>query len=137
MLKRENLLKEAIIRGIKIIDIGYIVVLYFVFAYLISLFMDIYLGVFDKNEYDSKSTLRIILELLLQLWIYGVLAYIIRNVVEHIPFPLDGIMNFDHRKVKEVSCNGVFLTVLMWNQKHFTLKAEYLYNNRILPFFKK
>ena len=83
--------KEIIVRGIKIIDIGYITALYLILGILSAKFFDARLGIFDVNKEKKKPLTQSILELILYLWFIGVFIYIIRNVVPLIPFPLNGI----------------------------------------------
>jgi len=121
-----NLKKDIILRTIKIVDISYIVVLYFIVGYLLGYNLDIiFLQIFG-NDYKSKSKNVLILEVLLQIMIIGILSYIGRNIVLLIPFPLDGFYGFDHTLVREVR-TGSFLTVfLLMFQFHLQDKINYI-----------
>lgn len=120
---------DIILRSIKIIDIGYIAVIYFTLAFFISGSIDKWLGKFDKKSEETarKSTLRLAAEVILHIWCIGVIVYIARNVVEHIPFPLDGLRGFEHKRVKELSNAAVFTFIMLFFQKHLRNKLEYLY----------
>lgn len=103
--------KEGIIRGIKIVDIGFITVIYFALGYSMAFLVDEWFAkIFGDNK--KKSKWRLIGEVLIQVIAIGILTYIMRNLVELIPFPLDGILGYDHLRVKELKSGAVF-TVFM------------------------
>jgi hypothetical protein len=45
-----------------------------------------------------------------------------------IPFPLDGIMGYDHLKVKELHLASLFTFILFFLQKNYKLKLDYVYS---------
>ena len=89
-------------RCIKLLDIGYVTVLYFVIGFALAVLTDRILGKFDATEAEKKSTSRVVLELLLHMWVYGLLVYFVRNIVQHTPSPFHNVWCFDHTKVKEM-----------------------------------
>jgi hypothetical protein len=126
-VKKQTLTEDLIIRSIKMVDIGYITVLYFLFAFLLIIpFNEIYekLVTLD-NEY--KSTEQIFVELILHIWFLGIAVYIARNLIEKIPFPLDGYRGFKHDKVKELHSATVFTLIFFYFQTHMRDKIGYLY----------
>lgn len=122
-----KLKKEAIIRSIKIIDIGYIAVIYAFIAIVFSAIMDKYLGTYDKKKADEQSLARVSLEAIIYIWFIGAVTYAIRNLVELIPFPLNGVHGFDHFKVKELGNATVFVFIAMYYQKNFKDRLDYLF----------
>jgi len=123
-----NYKKEIIIRSIKILDIGYITVIYFILGLILAKLFDKYLGKFDKNKEDKKSILRSILELSLYLWFIGIVIYVVRNIVPLIPFPLNGVYGFDHLRVKEVTSATVFIISFMYFQQYYQDKIKYIFS---------
>lgn len=120
----EALYKEFIIRSIKIFDIGYAVVGYFLLAIItIYIFNKIY-GKFDKEKEMKKSTQRLVFEVLFKSWLIGVVSYFARNIFPLIPFPFDNIYGFDHTKVKEI-INGAFFPA-------FVITFDTYYRGQIL-----
>ena len=101
-------MSELLIRSIKLIDICYIFTIYFIISIGLSVLVDNYLGKFDPEKYRNTPHWKIILETLAGLWLFGISFYIIRNVVELIPFPLDGYGGFNHRRMKELNSTWVF-----------------------------
>lgn len=123
---------ELTIRAIKMLDISYLTIIYVTIAITISILIDKLIGEFDEHEADKKSTFRIILEIYINLSFIAIAAYIIRNLVEVIPFPLDGLYGFDHKRVKELNGGLVFSFALFYYQLNLNKKIKYLFNKRLL-----
>jgi len=117
---------DLLMRTIKIIDIGYVTVIYFFLGFYLSIYVDHKLGEFDEAAADKKSTWRLTLECIVHIYLIGVLVYVMRNVVEKIPFPLDGYKGFVHLKVKEVTNATVFVFIFLIFQYHLRKKLDYL-----------
>jgi tetrahydromethanopterin S-methyltransferase subunit C len=111
--KHENKLQfELIIRSIKMLDIGYITVIYFIFAVIIAKIFNYIFGIYSP-EYDKhKSTIKIGVELCAIIWLIGISTYIVRNIVELIPSPFEDVYDFHHKKVKELSSATVYTLIL-------------------------
>lgn len=110
----------------KITDIGLLTVYYFIVGFLISVGIDQLLGEFKKEEYEKTSTLRIFLEISLHLFILGVIMYVLRNIFERVPFPLEGFGGYKHILLKELQGGIVLSFVLLLFQKNLTEKISYL-----------
>lgn len=99
------------ITGIKMIAIVYITVIYAVGGLFITIFSDKYLikKFYDKTEgaEETISTNRHLIETVTILSILGVLTYIGRNILQMIPFPLDGVSGFKYMRVSEVFSGGI------------------------------
>jgi predicted PurR-regulated permease PerM len=122
------LLQDILIRLNKIIDIGFITIIYFimgaVFAFIITNFQD----TFDSKKYDKKTLITSIFILIIIIWIDGVLIYIARNLIEFIPYPFDNLFGFDHKRVKELGATTAFTFVLLYYQPNLTNLTIYLKN---------
>jgi len=119
--------QELAFRMVKIGDIGYITVLYFLLAFFISTWVDVRLmGPFKRQVADRKSTGRLLGECILHIYLVGILIYIVRNVVELIPSPFNGIQGFEHRRVKELTNAAVFTFIFLFYQRHLRDKLLYL-----------
>jgi hypothetical protein len=116
----------------KILDIGLVTVYYFLAASLTSLLLDSALGPFKVPHLKSDKTAdlyeiaQLCFEVILQFFFIGVLIYAMRNVVEHIPFPLEGVGGFQHSRLKEIDEAFVFIVVFMFYHKHLENKLYFL-----------
>lgn len=121
-----KILKDIVLRFIKIIDIGYITVLYFIFAIFLAQSLDhIFIRLFG-DDYESKGKYKVFLEFLCQIILTGIVAYIGRNVIQLIPFPLDGLYGFIHMRVKEVSSGSLLTSITSMFQLSLQEKISYL-----------
>ena len=130
MVNTEKLVpeNEILFRVIKIIDIAYIAILYFTVAFLFGRYINLLFTKIYGINFESKSTNVLYLEVLSQIIFIGIFCYIGKNLVQLIPFPLDGVNRFDHSRVKELS-SGAFLTI-------FIVMFQYTMQNK-LAFIKE
>jgi len=124
--KGKTLSDELQTRGIKIIDIAYVAAIYLTLGAVLSITIDRQLGKFDKEEADKKSTAQLYGEVLLHFASIGILMYIVRNVVEWIPFPLNGVFGYDHMRLNELRNAGLFGVIFFLFQNNLREKLVYL-----------
>jgi hypothetical protein len=113
-----DLTKEIVIRSIKIVDIVFITVLYFLAGYGLAILLDALSEYFYGSEFSKKSRLVLIWEGVSQISLLTVISYIGRNIIQAIPFPLEGVYGFEHLRVKEVMSGGLltmFTTLFFYN----------------------
>ena len=117
---------EILFRSIKMLDIGYVTILYFIIAYVLGYYLDIlFLNIYG-NDYENKSKIYLTLEVLLQISMVGIFAYIGRNIIQLIPSPLNGIGGFDHKQLKELSSSAFLLVFIFFFQKNLIEKIHYI-----------
>ena len=117
---KHTLKEEVVIRSIKILDIGYITFIYGFFALIMVLFLDKYIYPhisLENVKEEDKNKYVLFIEILLCLTTYGIVAYILRNILQLIPFPLEGVYGFQHLRVGEVRSGAVISMVLLWFSK--------------------
>jgi hypothetical protein len=117
---------DLIRRSIKILDIGYITAIYFILGVILAVIFDRSVGNFNLKEEEKKPLWQSILEIIIYLWVLGIVIYIVRNVVPWIPFPLDNMYGFDHLKVKEVTSAAIFSFAFLYFQKNYQDKIKYI-----------
>ena len=115
-------------RAVKMLDISYLTLIYFFLGFLISMRLNKQFGKFDPEVADKKSTERILAEIGLHVCLLGVIIYIVRNLVEKIPSPFEGVEGLQHKQLKELGNATVFVFFLMFYQKHLQDKMNYVYN---------
>ena len=111
--------------GVKLLDIGFVTFLFFMFGLAFAKGFDLLYGDFDKTKYKNESKWYLFLDILFHVFAIGVVAYILRNVVELIPFPLDGVAGFRHSMLKELEGGHVMTIVLILFQKNLEDKVKF------------
>jgi len=124
--KGKTVSSELQTRGVKLIDIAYVAAIYLTLGAVLSIAIDRQLGKFDSEEADLKSTAQLYGEVLLHFAGIGILMYIVRNIVEWIPFPLNGMYGYDHMKLNELKNAGLFGVIFFLFQNNLKDKLVYL-----------
>jgi hypothetical protein len=117
--------KEII--ALKMVDILLLSVYYFIIGFFIATGTDYIFGKFDSQDDEKKSTLRLFFEAVLYTFILMIIFYIVRNIVERIPFPFEGVYGFRHELVKERGGDVVFVFILFFYQNYYVDKLKYLH----------
>jgi len=125
-----NLKKEAIIRLIKITDMGFTVIIYFIVGITLAKLSDMIYGTYNKEIDRKKSTFRLCVEIFSMIWIDLIIFYLVRNVVEWIPSPFHGFHGYDHFRLKELSGSAVLGITYVYFQNNLRNKLSDL-NKRI------
>ena len=124
--KGKTITSELQTRAVKIIDIAYVAAIYLTLGAVLSISIDRQLGTFNKQEADLKSTAQLYGEVLLHFASIGILMYIVRNIVEWIPFPLNGMYGYDHMRLNELRNAGLFVIIFFLFQNNLKDKLVYL-----------
>jgi hypothetical protein len=111
--------------AVKLTDIGLVTAYYFVIGIVFAKVFDHFYGSFRKEKYDEKNPILIFFEIIIHLFLIGVVAYTLRNVVQMIPFPLEGVAGFQHERLKELEGGHVLAIVLVLFQKNLLAKISY------------
>lgn len=98
----------------KVMDMGYITVVYAILS-AVSLFtIKIAFGKYDEKEDQKKSSIHLFLEVLGLIWATAIFFYLIRNTVgDYLPSPFHGIAGYNHFKLKEFTSGSVFIYLFM------------------------
>ena len=127
-MEKLNLKSELLMRSIKIIDIAYISAIYATIVISYSVLLDKFIGSVDEKVELEKPLWQVMLEVWLYIGLVAISAYIVRNVVEKIPFPLDGVGGFIHSKVKELGGGPIYGFLLFFYARNLRKKIEILIN---------
>jgi hypothetical protein len=119
-------------RFVKIADIGYITILYAISGLVITKAFDLTTAKLDTKENKQKSTLRLFFEIVLYLWLAGIIIYAIRNIMEYIPSPLEGVYGLQHLQVKELENAGVFVFIFFYFGESLKKKLNILYDRLLV-----
>lgn len=121
--------------SIKMLDLGYIAIIYGFIALIVVRITENIFGEFDKKKEHTKSTLQIIGEIMLHLWYVGFIVYIVRHIVRYIPSPAEGIFGFNHMEMKELNSASMFVYILLHLYGAFTDKLTYFHDYRFNQMF--
>ena len=124
--KKMPLLQDLLIRGNKMIDIGFITSIYFILGAIVANMITKFQTEFNNKEEDKRTVINSTLRLVLLIWTNGVLIYFARNFVELIPYPFDTFFGFHHNKVKELGAATAFTFVLLYYQPNLNKMMKYL-----------
>lgn len=120
--------KEITIRSIKMVDISLLGVYYLFGGIILSLIIDKLFPVYDEEVYRNKSSQEIFLEVCLNISLIMIIVYILRNIVEKIPFPLDGVAGYEHKRVSEIKGGVLIAFAVITFQPNFKNKVTLLIN---------
>ena len=119
-IRDPDVYNQLIYRTVKILDIAYITILFFTFANITGYYLNQLSLYLYGNHHDKKTNFRLYLEILFQVICVGIVAYIIRNIVQLVPSPFDGMYGFEHGRVKELVSGGfipVFIIMFQYSMQ--------------------
>lgn len=119
-------------RLVKIADIGYITILYAISALVVAKAFDIISKKIDTEPNTEKTSFRLFFEIVIYLWIAGILVYSMRNIMEFIPSPLEGVYGLEHLRVKELTNAGVFVFIFFYFGEALKNKLTALYQRLLV-----
>ncbi len=111
--------------AVKLFDIGLTTSYFFIIGIFVAAMFDKFYGKFRKDDYKNVSNIRLLFEILVHLSFLGIVAYALRNIVELIPFPLDGVAGFQHSRLKELEGGHVMAIVLFLFQQNLQKKISF------------
>ena len=77
------------------LDYAWVITLYGTMAFWVAVFMDGYvLPKFDEKDQQTKSNMRLYLEVIFQIAVQGFIAIAIIALVQKIPSPLEGVLGY-------------------------------------------
>ncbi len=119
----------------KIADLGLVSFYYLVFALVFAMILE-YLTEWYDRQFPSKekSTQRLVFEIAANIFFVAVAFWIIRNVVEIIPFPLEGYGGYKHALLAETNTSIIATLALILFQTSLTKKIM-IVNDRISASF--
>ena len=123
-----GLKKEILFRIVKILDMGYIVFIYFILGIALAKLSDIIFGMYDEKEEKKKSIIQLGAEIMLMIWTNIIIFYVARNVVQLIPSPFHGVAGFDHFRLKELGGSAILGATYVYFQTNLKSKISDLHN---------
>lgn len=97
----------------KILDIGLVTVYYFLFAVLFSILLQIFTEYLDNLvPMAEKPVGQLLFEVIINIFFIAVAFWIIRNIVERIPSPFEGIGGYNHTRFFAKDTNTQIIATL-------------------------
>lgn len=111
--------------AVKLVDIGLTTTYFFVTGLVFAKIFDLFYGKFKVKDYKEKHIVIVFLEIVFHLFLIGVVAYGLRNLVGLIPYPLDGVAGFEHKRLKELSGGTALSMIMLFFQQNLRDKINY------------
>lgn len=115
----------------KIADLGLISFYYLIFALAFAIILE-YLTEWYESTFPSKekTTWRLVFEIGANIFFVAVAFWVIRNIVEIIPFPFEGYGGYKHALLKDTNTSIIATLALILFQTSLTKKIM-IVNERI------
>ena len=114
----------------KIVDITYITFFYVTISIVFAIYFSKCIGYFNKEETKKKSTLRIISEIYINFVFITIVAYIINNLIEYLPYSLNNVNDLGNNNFLKLDGGLIFGFVIFYYQVNLSYKIDYLLNDR-------
>ena len=99
-----------------------------ILAIILAKMTNYIVGEFSRKDAEHTPTYMLIFKAIMHIWLIGITCYFIRNIMEYIPSPFDGIQGFDHKLVKELNDMYLFAYIYLAFQSSFEERLQYIYN---------
>lgn len=137
-----SLKHELSIRGLKLIDIGYIFMISSVIGYIFGRLLS-KIFKFDKTKYKNTKLdkFKLFIDILVEIAIIGIIIYLARQFIQVTPFPFNGWKGLDppsdfkgykHSSLKEYSNPYPIAFFIILFQD--SLKAKIMYFTELMHF---
>ncbi len=111
--------------GVKLLDIGLTTTYFFVIGLAAEKVFDMIYGKFNRDDYKKMNKGLLFLNIVFHMFLVGITAYALRNVIGLIPFPLEGVAGFEHKRLKELSGGTALSLILLFFQDNLRDKITF------------
>ena len=123
---------EFVFKLIKFLDIGLLGIYYLFGAIIMVSVLNV---VFKKiykdnkeNEVKKVSSLKLVLQIAIQAAVVMILSNILRKTVSSIPYPLEGVMDYNHLLTKETNGSIIISFAMLTAFTDFKIRVFELVN---------
>jgi hypothetical protein len=120
--------------SVKLIDIGITYTYFFVLGLIMAKAFDyVYIDILHENKTNWKTYPISIftLNLIFHFFLIGVAVYFIRNFVQLIPYPLEGVAGYQHSRLKELGGGAILTFMIFLFQENLSDKVQ-IYAKRVV-----
>lgn len=114
----------------KLSDLALVTFYYLFLALVFSILLQMITKFYEAYTPGPKSTPRLFLEIVANIFFVAATFWVIRNVVERIPFPLNGMGGYKHEKLSTTTTSAIAALTLILFQTTLQDKIADL-NNRL------
>jgi hypothetical protein len=119
---------------VKLIDIGITYTYFFAIGLIMAKIFDyVYIDLLkeQKTNWKTYPIGLFTLNILFHFFLIGVSVYFIRNLVQLIPYPLEGIAGYQHLRLKELGGGAILTFMIFMFQDNLTDKVK-IYAQRVI-----
>ena len=115
----------------KVTDMGLVSFYYMSFTITASILLQLLGRIYDKyTEPKEKSTLRLFSEIVFNIFFIVVAFWVARNVIERVPFPLEGLGGYQHARLSTETISQIGTLALILFQTSLMEKIK-VFNDRL------
>ncbi len=116
---------------IKLIAMAYVIFFHFTISVFMSKLIDKIIPnvTRDKNNMVNESKFKTVSLMYFNMLLIVYAMYLFRNLIEHIPFPLDGMYGYQHSRLKERTSVVLTSFFIMFYQKSLRERVDIVLNN--------
>ena len=123
--------------AIKGIHILYLTIIFCVVGLAVSILVDEFHGKFDPKKENTKPKYNIYVDIIMHFYILSIMIYASIYVFTEIPFPLNGVYNYDSAILNANTVTILFPVVIMFYQFNLKDKMSYVIDrwelNKTIP----
>lgn len=114
---------------VKVVDLIYMMTIYFIVAFFVSLVIQKIIRLLfpDETNTQLQSKLLKFVKIIFSISLIVIVSYFLRNLIQILPFPFDGVAGFDHHKLKELQ-GGMLTTLLFLFNAQIFVEAKDLFS---------
>lgn len=114
---------------IRLLDVGLLGIYFLFFSIVFAISIEyVLIEMFGRKP---RSTFLLILEIFLYAALIMIISYVIRNIVEIIPFPFDSMYGYSHQRISELKGGVIFAFAIIIFMKNFKKKLDILIHERL------
>ena len=123
--------QDLVRRVIKMADVSLTGVYFLAGAMVISTVTNMIFGDYVSRKYNSMSIVELSFNVAAHSAAVVMAAYLLRNLIEMIPFPLDGKAGYVHGRIKELQGGVILMLALTATQQSLIDKIRLLYQRMV------
>ena len=114
---------------IRLLDVGLLGIYFLFFSIIFAIGIEyVLIDIFGRTP---KNTFLLVVEICLYASLIMIISYIIRNIIELIPFPFDKMYNYSHNRIGELKGGVIFAFAIIVFMKNFKNKLDILIHDHL------